>query len=121
MKKSPLLTKRSRALQELEHASQAIGHALSLLGGRTRHKPFVVTRQFIARQYIESLVTRLMVVRDLIVIDEPLELREVKMSPAHAAPYQTKNPIEKKLHAPQLVALRDEFESTYDKERNPQC
>jgi hypothetical protein len=59
-------TKRERALKHLEHARDEVDKALSLLGGRTRYKPKVVTREFIARQYLESLDARLNVTQALL-------------------------------------------------------
>lgn len=130
--KKPLLTKRQRALQELEHASHSLNHALSLLGGRTRHKPRMVTRQFIARQYLESLVTRLSVVRDLVMISgieesvlvEAAEFvasnpRPVRMSPAHGEAYG--KGLADSIGAISPTFPRDDFEALYDKERKPQC
>lgn len=114
--KKPLLTKRQRALQELEHASQSLNHALSLLGGRTRHKPHVVTRQFIARQYLESLVTRLAVVNDLVLIGD--KTINALVSKDDLSMEVIRFPGTDSLGALSPAFPRDDFEAAYDKERH---
>lgn len=66
MDKIVLRTKRERALAELELAMQSVDKALSLLGGRTRHKPKSWQAIFTARQYLESIESRLRVTEQLL-------------------------------------------------------
>lgn len=109
--KKPLLTKRQRALQELEHASQSLNHALSLLGGRTRHKPRKITREFTSRQYLEGIINRLRVVNDLLTIGASFEWVVEGTIPPKADSLGAISP----------AFPRDDFEAAYDKERKPQC
>lgn len=109
-KKPPLLTKSQRALQELEHATTAVNKALSLLGGRTRHKPKKMTLQFTSRQYLEGVASRLAVVTSLLTVGYSCEWQPTSdkpLSDSHGALSDT--------------FPRDEFEAAYDAERDPQC
>jgi hypothetical protein len=83
-------SRRDRSLDALSNAQEAVGRALSVLGGKTRNKPKALPapRSFIARQMLESIVNRLTVVTDLIILGD----------------------------AP-TTSLRNEFERSYDSER----
>jgi len=65
-------TRREKALKAIEIAREQTCLALSLLGGTTRQKPKRVTKQFIARQYLESIDQRLSVTEMLVLRGEEL-------------------------------------------------
>lgn len=57
------MDKRGKAQVHLEDALRELSKALSLLGGKTRNKPkdWPPPYKYIARQYLESIITRLRV------------------------------------------------------------
>jgi hypothetical protein len=86
----------ARALVEVAHAITHTTKAISLLGGRVRTRTVKSNqRKFTARQYLESIDSRLHVVQDLLQIDEIV----------HTSP----------------IELRDQFEREYDATRRPEC
>lgn len=132
-------SKRQRALDAVNRAQAEVGKALSLLGGRTRYKPKHLTREFTSRQYLESISQRLYVISDLLVAGESHALNfvgtatgrfssteniiPVKIDDEH--PIYKRFPMLKGATAEDVrealenrPSLRDDFEQTYDKERN---
>lgn len=93
-------SKRSRALDQLTIAQDALAKALTLLGGRPRGLPRKVPapRDWQARSFIISCINRLDTVQyyltDFIISIKP---------------------------DPNPPVLRDDFEREYDKTRNPSC
>lgn len=99
---SKQLSRRQRAVEQLQIAKQGITKAQSLLGGKPRGwLPSKNKGLFHARQLIASLDNRL----ELIL--EYLAGREAIEQPA----YPTRA----------VPDLRDDFEREYDRERKPQC
>lgn len=98
---------RPRSKREVasDHIEEAISHAsqaLSKLGGYVRRKPKdPLDNQFIARQYLESVISRLNVIQALL---RPTETLERVMNAVSANP-----------------KLLDDFEREYDSTRNPGC
>lgn len=101
-----LNSKRQQALDQLDIARDAITKAITLLGGHVRVRSVKRNqRVFTARQYLQSIFSRINVTRDLLQID---------------AFINTPVPVHHQALA-DGVDLRDDFEREYDATRRPEC
>lgn len=92
-------SKRDLASDDIEQAISWASKALSMLGGRVRYgsRKLPPDNNYVARGYLESVITRLAVARELV------DRR-----------YALANPDE-------LVNPRDDFEREYDRTRHTGC
>jgi hypothetical protein len=98
-------SRRSRALDQLGYATDAIGKAISLLGGRTRVlSPKRDVETFVARKMIESCELRIKGAVGILTHQQPVP----HLDPKWVDRVTRIEPI-------------DEFEKTYDQTREPQC
>lgn len=94
------LTKRQRAVEQLMLAQGAITKAISLFGGYTRSRvPKTQSKAiWVARKMVESI--------------EPRITAAIELCLTQTLALETSSTI---------IALRDDFEREYDRERRPQC
>ena len=114
-------SRRQRALDQLQIASDAIAKATTLLGGHPKVGTIPKKHKALweARRMISSLDSRLAAASRLIMSEDDYII-PIRPDPDNSRLKKLLESFPELKHA-NVRSLRDDFEREYDKERQPQC